>query len=293
MKVLPLGWRDAIQAGVTHFAHAWRLTRQDGLVLCATNHDQDLTVGGQLFRASQALLESPADQTMSLSPGHAALSGALDLAGVREADIALGLWDQARVEAYLVDWLNPEHALPLWTGYVQAITQQDAHFEFQIQTLDPALNRTIGRLYSRSCDADLGDARCGVNLALPAYGVDGHVLAVSSDRALRLAISAPVDVLALTGGAVQVTTGPATGLHIGVGVAAQVAGGLDVQLLTPMPLAPDLGDGVHLQIGCDKQFATCRDRFANSLNFRGMPTLPGDEAALAGPSATDNSGGKR
>lgn len=30
-------------------------------------------------------------------------------------------------------------------------------------------------------------------------------------------------------------------------------------------------------LGCDKRFATCRDRFSNSLNFRGFPTIPGDD----------------
>lgn len=31
--------------------------------------------------------------------------------------------------------------------------------------------------------------------------------------------------------------------------------------------------------GCDKRFATCRTRFANTLNFRGFPHLPGNDAA--------------
>jgi uncharacterized phage protein (TIGR02218 family) len=29
--------------------------------------------------------------------------------------------------------------------------------------------------------------------------------------------------------------------------------------------------------GCDKGFASCRDRFANVLNFRGFPHMPGND----------------
>ncbi len=36
-------------------------------------------------------------------------------------------------------------------------------------------------------------------------------------------------------------------------------------------------------IGCDKSFATCRDRFANALNFRGFPHMPGIDRILSVP----------
>ncbi len=45
---------------------------------------------------------------------------------------------------------------------------------------------------------------------------------------------------------------------------------------------------------CDKSFATCRDRFANHINFQGFPFLPGMDAVVSGPSASGvNDGGKR
>jgi hypothetical protein len=35
--------------------------------------------------------------------------------------------------------------------------------------------------------------------------------------------------------------------------------------------------------GCDQRFATCRDRFANSANFRGFPYMVGNDVLQAGP----------
>ncbi|MNL82394.1 hypothetical protein D3C87_2097670 [compost metagenome] len=34
-------------------------------------------------------------------------------------------------------------------------------------------------------------------------------------------------------------------------------------------------------VGCDKGFSTCRDRFANAVNFRGFPHMPGSDFAYS------------
>lgn len=54
-------------------------------------------------------------------------------------------------------------------------------------------------------------------------------------------------------------------------------------LLAPLPVLPQAGDVLRIQPGCDKRFATCRDRFGNRLNFRGEPTVPGANALLETP----------
>ena len=46
----------------------------------------------------------------------------------------------------------------------------------------------------------------------------------------------------------------------------------------PADLLP--GDSVVAIAGCDKRFATCRDRFANAPNFRGFPLIPAPEFAF-------------
>jgi uncharacterized phage protein (TIGR02218 family) len=52
------------------------------------------------------------------------------------------------------------------------------------------------------------------------------------------------------------------------------------------------GDPFTVTAGCDKTFATCRDRFANTVNFRGFPHIPGNDFVVASPSAgAGNDGG--
>ena len=42
-----------------------------------------------------------------------------------------------------------------------------------------------------------------------------------------------------------------------------------------------------IRAGCDKRLETCRDRFANALNFRGFPNIPGQDAVLRYASSGD------
>ncbi len=42
-------------------------------------------------------------------------------------------------------------------------------------------------------------------------------------------------------------------------------------VVVPVPVAAELFEG------CDRQLATCRDRFANFVNFQGEPHLPGND----------------
>ena len=48
-----------------------------------------------------------------------------------------------------------------------------------------------------------------------------------------------------------------------------------------MACAIAAGDAFTLRAGCDKQFATCRAKFANAVNFRGFPHMPGDDFVLS------------
>ena len=45
--------------------------------------------------------------------------------------------------------------------------------------------------------------------------------------------------------------------------------------LRRVPRFEGVGARVELIEGCDKSLATCAARFANALNFRGEPYLPG------------------
>ena len=49
----------------------------------------------------------------------------------------------------------------------------------------------------------------------------------------------------------------------------------EIELYEPMPFDVQIGDAGTISTGCDKKWATCRDRYSNQLNHRGYPYLPG------------------
>jgi uncharacterized phage protein (TIGR02218 family) len=71
------------------------------------------------------------------------------------------------------------------------------------------------------------------------------------------------------------------------------AGGVTIELWQQMPEPIAEGDTFAVTAGCDKRYATCRDRFANGVNFRGFPHIPGNDFVVSFPTAGDpiNDGG--
>lgn len=63
-------------------------------------------------------------------------------------------------------------------------------------------------------------------------------------------------------------------------------GSKTVELFLDMPFEIQVGDKMIIYAGCDKKLATCRDKFANVLNFRGFPYLPGQHELVTGPPST-------
>ncbi|MCR4283455.1 MAG: phage BR0599 family protein, partial [Bauldia sp.] len=142
------------------------------------------------------------------------------------------------------------------------------------------------------CDADLGDARCGVNLADPAFRGAGTVVAASDRR--RFSASGLGDFAAgwFERGRLAWTSGANAGRAIEVR-AHRVSGGVAlIELWQPMYFAIAGGDEFTVTAGCDKRFETCKAKFANPANFRGFPHMPGNDFALSYARAGDlNDGG--
>ena len=67
---------------------------------------------------------------------------------------------------------------------------------------------------------------------------------------------------------------------------AQLGGALGSLVGSAIDAAIAPGDTVTVAAGCNKQFSTCKTKFANGVNHRGFPYMPGNDAALAPPTQT-------
>ncbi|TCT07617.1 DUF2163 domain-containing protein [Aquabacter spiritensis] len=281
MRALPLALQSALDSGATTLCHGWRVTRRDGRVQGFTDHDRDLVLAGVTFRAGTIVAGSENALAQGLGVTGMEFGGALCDAALTEDDLAAGYYDGAAVDLFLIDWSDPAVSLLLRRGTIGEVRRADGAFAAELRSLSDALNQSRGRVFAGGCDADLGDARCGIDLAAPAHRATAAVVAVEGP--LRL-LAAGLDGFApgtFSEGRISFTSGADAGFSVEVKSHAAGPSGAVLQLWQrpPSPLAP--GDAFTVTAGCDKRFSTCRDRFANTANFRGFPHMPGNDLVLA------------
>ncbi|MCB1337048.1 MAG: DUF2163 domain-containing protein [Maritimibacter sp.] len=277
---------EHLASGYTTIARCWALTRADGTQLGFTDHDQDIAFDGVTFRADTGLTARAVQQTTGLSLDNSEALGALSDMAVTEADIEAGRYDGATVEAWLVNWAEPDQRLKQFRGRIGEITRAGGAFRAELVGLSEVLNTPQGRVYQRPCTAVLGDGDCRVDLSDPTFSVVGTVEATIERKLLTVAGLAGYDGGWFTRGRLTVTSGAAAGIVGIVKADKKDASRHIVELWESLRAEIAVGDTVRLDAGCDKRVATCRDKFSNIRNFRGFPDVPGDNKLLTIPLRT-------
>lgn len=281
MKSLSDGLQAHLDSGATTLCWCWRLARRDGVVQGFTDHDRALTFDGVAYQAASGFTASAVQSSLGLSVDNLTLSGALSAETLNESDLAAGLYDNAEIALWRVNWSDVGQRVLMRKGWLGEVTRNGAAFQAEIRGLAQALNQPLGRVFGHLCDADLGDARCGLSIT----PVSGVVVTAADNRrftASGLDGHAAGD---FTGGRLVFTTGANAGLAMEVKRHAIAGAIVSIELWQAMPRAVAAGDGFTVTPGCDKQFATCRTRFDNAVNFRGFPFMPGNDAVIAAPQA--------
>lgn len=165
MRQIPEELAARIESGAATLCHAWVLKRVDGVVAGFTDHDRDLNVGEVLCRATSGWTVGAAESSVGVTPGAAAVAGVLDDEGLSEADLGQGLFDHAEIALWRVDWRRPDLSVRLWVARLARVRREGERFIADLEGPLAALERVAGRTYGRDCDAQLGDARCTVDLA--------------------------------------------------------------------------------------------------------------------------------
>lgn len=164
MRQIPAELVGSIEGGAATLCHAWVLKRADGLVAGFTDHDQDLEMNSVLCRASSGWTAGAAGSGVGLTAGAAVVAGILDDDGITDIDLKAGLFDYAEISLWRVDWRDPHLRVRLWVARLAQVRLEGERFVAEMEGPLAALERVVGRTYGRDCDAQLGDARCAVDL---------------------------------------------------------------------------------------------------------------------------------
>jgi uncharacterized phage protein (TIGR02218 family) len=277
MKTLSPEFASHLASGATTLCWCWRIVRRDGVVMGFTDHDKALTFDATSYEAASGFAASDIKDSLGLSVDNLEVTGALSSAALSDADLAAGRYDDARIEIYRVNWSDPSQRVLMRSGSIGEVRRSGAGFTAELRGLAHYLQQPKGRLLQLTCDADLGDARCKVDVSSTAFRSTGTILAAASAR--RFTVSG-LDAFAngfFSRGLMSFTSGASAGLKIEVKSHVRLASLSTIELWTEAEGPPAAGDEFAITAGCDKRIETCKARFSNAVNFRGFPSMPGNQ----------------
>lgn len=285
---------EHLQSKLTHVCRCWAVTRTDGRVFGFTDHDRPLEFEGVVFKADSGMTARALEHVTGLAVDNTEAVGALSDAAVTEADITAGRFDGAKVKAWLVHWLDVDIRELRFSGSIGELKRADGAFHAELRGLSEGLNQPVGQVFQQGCSAVLGDARCKVDLDGPGYRTEVAVSDVEDNRVFRFDALPGFDDRWFERGRLEVTAGAAQGLVAVVKNDRIVDGARVIELWEELRAGVAAGDTVRLEAGCDKRRETCRLKFANLVNFRGFPHIPGEDWLVGYPTASGvNDGGSR
>ena len=291
MKSLSPGLQAHLDEGTTTLASCWRISRADGVTLGFTDHDRVLSFDGTDFEPESGFAASEVRSGSDLSVDAQDAEGVLTSDRITETDIVDGRWDAAQVEFWRVNWADTSQRVLLRRGAVGQIRRGRMAFVAEVRSLAHVLAQTVGRTFQASCDAALGDTRCGGDLENLAFKGTGTVTELLRDRAFRAAGLASFAAGWFTSGTLTWTSGANAGRITEV-LAHDLVGGIATLTLLEAPVRIiSAGDSFITRAGCDKRATTCGTKFANIVNFRGFPSIPGQDAVLRYASRGDGNEG--
>lgn len=276
MKSASANLASHLTGSVSTLALCIKITRRDGQVFAFTTHSENLTISSVTYIASQGSFSPQMIKTSGdLSVDNTDVEAVIDSSYITDTDLLAGKFDYADVEYFLVNYkVVADGIIRLRKGTLGEIESSGYVFRAELRGLMQHLQQVIGRVYGKRCDADLGDSRCGINLA--SHTITPTVTAVASKQ--QFTVTA---VPGAPGGLLTWTSGNNNGLKMEV----QSISGFVIVLALPMPFTVQIGDTISVYRGCDKLPATCISAFNNIVNFRGFPFIPGNDRALQYPDA--------
>lgn len=267
-KTVGASLQSHLSGEVTSIAHCLKLVLKNTTVMGFTDHDQDIVYDGVTYESSTAYNLSSLASSSNLSVDKIDIEAVLDSSYITAADLRAGKYDFAEWYLFIVNWKDTTMGkLDLSRGWLGKTEIGKHRYFTEANTIFQALDQNIVELIGPACRANLGDARCGVNLI--AYSIGSTVTSVSSNQIFTDTAITTANLY--THGKLTWTSGNNNGYS--VEVKSQTSSGV-FTLKAPMPNIIQVGDVYSVYQGCDKTLSRCI-AFNNVLNFRGEPWLPG------------------
>jgi uncharacterized phage protein (TIGR02218 family) len=256
----------------------WKAELTDGTIVGATNSQTDIVFDGVTYFSTVGFTHTDVESGSQLAADNLEITGFLASPAITEEDLHTGKWDNAKIDIFEVNRADLSMgARLLRCGTLGAVVGSRGAFNAEFRGLMQALSTNIVRVTTQTCTADLGDARCKVDLA--PFTVTGTLTEVSSNGVFTDS-SRTEESDWFTNGKLTMTSG----LNVGksMEVRSSTSAGL-ITLYLPFYLPIEVGETYSMYAGCRKRLIDdCQGKFNNVVNFRGFPFVPGHKIYKAG-----------
>ena len=271
-----------MQSEIVHSAWCWKITRTDGTILGFTSHDEDINFNGVVYKASTGFAPTAVSTSGDMAVDNLDAQGMLKGGSLTVEDLRKGLYTNAAIEVFLVNYQNlKDEVFLMRRGTLGEVTYGKNGFTAEIRGLMEAYQQQAGKVYQKTCRTCLGSSECGVYL--PNWTHRGTVTGIQEDGSFVINIWQAEDFFSY--GVITWLSGKNQGSRMEV---KKYHANGKTELFLPMAYAVNIGDTFEIVAGCDGNATTCRSRFNNLVNFRGEPYIIGNSYAASYPVASSD-----
>jgi hypothetical protein len=157
----------------TTLATCWKIELTDATVLGFTDHDQDIVYSGVTYQAATGFTRTAYEQQTGLIVDNMDIQGFFDSAAITEADVLAGLYQDAKIWAFVLDYTDTALGIhKLDYGYLGNVTIRDQLFTCEFRSIAQRLQQPIGEKYGALCRVQFGSSECGVAVTSTAWAAD-------------------------------------------------------------------------------------------------------------------------
>lgn len=276
-------------------ATGWLVIRRDDATFGWTDHDEIAVIEGVTYRVGLGLTPTATHATKDFTVDTLDVTAFMDISTERE--IIAGVWDTAEVTVFEYNWAAPPTVVEgqaniLKYGQLGHIKRVNNIFTAEIRGLTQKFQRRIGRAYMPTCPwrhalwngtTYVSSIECGVDLVAGGHIQAGTITVAETGELATREFSDGANPKAdgyFQSGIITFTSGDNAGIsrEVGEWTAKKFILG------RPFPYPVAVGDAYTAVRGDDKTKGTCKDVYANYVNFGGFPDIPGINAVFSRPS---------
>ncbi len=289
------------RGNVLFLCTVWKIEREDGEVMWFTDANAPVPFRGNMAKPAGGFNASARHKEVAFKEQNVEIIGAISSEDIRALDLTAGLYRNAKLSEYLVDWLYPWTAPHKEESYQLLDTEHDREvWKGSVVGFASRLHVEVGDIHTRECAWDLGQVNedgtgCLVDLE-PDTQIDVEVDTVEENYSAFTCVVGTID--ASYGddffrfGKLIWQIGLNTGLRFRVKSYEASTRTIVIQLKTPYKIKP--GDTFTVEPGCNKlrghplddpdQKGDCFWKYHNVVNFNGFEDMPTTDETLATPS---------